>query len=189
MRPRWPGSIIVSGDAPYMNDTSSYFHAPLSEEQIEEACAFGKSTSLSDDPYNISFPKCAVLLTVGTAFGRISAYARTMELEHKPLDRELINTINNNSDLRSGYSVQAISSHKGISIMRCMVKHEKSGRDTFHAHENMTNGSVSFRGGKFIQTGHFENPVYPTEWDFFEVAVLKFLGMTTERQPIPYPLR
>lgn len=170
-----------------------YYSAPLSPVQVQQALKFAEETLGKEDPYNLMLPKSRVILTVGTAFGRIAAYARLQYEQNLIPDAAFVQELNGVQDLRTHYSVQAISTHRRISIRRCMQKLDKRRngqmKESFLLYQDMEHGSVSSLQNKYLQTVWFPYPHNTSPYDYFEIGVPKFLGMDIERIRIPDSLR
>lgn len=146
--------------------------APLSDDQICEAIAFGvhrypDAASIDDDPYSLWVPHVNVLLSIGSAFGRISAYVGSLQGNTEALDGNVINEINTNEAFAAGYFiVRIISGHEIVSVVRYKDGEDGRVEESMNAIERGKS-----RTGQFVIACMFANPSPPWESIHFEVLV------------------
>jgi hypothetical protein len=95
---------------------------PLSAEQIQAALLFGstfysKSKDFDNDPYTQWLPNTGLLITLGTAFGRIAAYGGVCARTGERPDPSIVEQINLHPLLGTHYQMQSMSKHRLVSCI------------------------------------------------------------------------
>jgi len=150
---------------------------PLSAEQIQVALKFGENnygtveqiSRPGFDIYDVFVKDVQVLVSIGTAFNRIAAYAGQAKRTGSTIDPTVIESINFTPLFKTHFMVRLISNHKRLSIMATDVS---DGRP-----QNMEQPTVErFGPGEYKQMCFSPNPTTLAGQKGFEIRVPQFLG-------------
>lgn len=148
---------------------------PLTAEQIQAALLFGSAfykapESFENDPYTQWLPKARLLLTLGTAFGRIAAYGGACARTGEKTDPSIIEQINFHPMFETHYWMQAMSKHKFVS---CIVVGGTS---------QMENLERERHDRRYTETWSFPYPENPWDLVAYEVFIPRFLFLGRKEQ-------
>jgi hypothetical protein len=156
-------------------DAPGLFIPPLSADRIQAALEFGRLqySSLAQaesDPYDVFVPEVSVLVSIGTAFGRIAAYAGQVARTGAQIDLSVVESINFMPHFKSHFNVRLISKHKRLSIMATDIGNGMP--------QQMEQATVEKNGnGTYSQTCLFPNPATAKGEKGFEIGVPHFVPL------------
>ena len=97
---------------------------PISAKQIGSALAFGRRTYgtidsplLENDPYDRFLDNLGVLVSIGTVFNRLAAYAGQCSRTVQQVDPAMIETVNLMTPFDTHFAVRMMSKFKVVSIV------------------------------------------------------------------------
>jgi hypothetical protein len=172
------------------------WRSPLSASQIEAAIEFGreygeKGEVAIQDAFLVEYNHTLqATISISTAFERIAVYAAQQTARKEQTDSAFIETICHNPIFETHYTLDFISPHKLLSVMRFTGRLGADGNVKPIDYEKMgvvyrnRNGSKSHR-----QVVAFPYPYYLDGAEFFEVVVPKFFVFGTAMARFTVDLR
>jgi len=172
------------------------WRTPLSASQIEAAIGFGRGYGAQGEaaiqdafalPYNDTLK---AMISISTAFERIAVYAAQQTARNETIDAAFIDTICQNPIFTTHYTLDFISPHKLLSVMRFTGRLGEDGNIQPIDYDKM---SVVYRnriGSKsHRQVVAFAYPHFLNGTELFEVVVPKFLVFGTAMARFAVDLR
>lgn len=100
------------------------WRAPFTDEQVEQAIAFGIATAAEGElaiheVFNIEVNKATeAIVNCSTLFERLAVLAAQQTSRNEPIDRDQIDAMRHNPVFATHYTLDIISPHKSLNVVR-----------------------------------------------------------------------
>jgi hypothetical protein len=161
------------------------WRTPLAARQIDTAIDFGRAYGAQgelaiQDVFLLQYNETLkAMISISTAFERIAVYSAVQTARNEQIDSAFIETICQNPTFETHYTLDFVSPHKLLSVMRFTADDDENG-NIKSAYEKMTvvyRNSIDKKSHR--QVVAFPYPQYVAGTDLFEVVVPKFVVFAT----------